>query len=64
MRGELLVEYAAVLRAIVADRSIGEEWLVDAFLKEMSNQDSATHVRGREPQTLDEAVRTATGQVG
>jgi hypothetical protein len=31
MRGEPLVEYAVVLRAIVADRSIGEEWLIDAF---------------------------------
>jgi hypothetical protein len=64
MQSEPLVEYAAMLRAIVADRGIGEEWLVDAFLNGMSNQDSATHVRGREPQTLDEAVRTATWQVG
>ncbi|GMF40394.1 unnamed protein product [Phytophthora fragariaefolia] len=64
MRGEPLVEYAVVLRAIVADRSIGEEWLIVAFLNGMSNQDSATHVRGRESQTLDEAVRTATRQVG
>jgi hypothetical protein len=53
-----------VLRTIVADRSIGEEWLIDAFLNGMSNPDSATHVRGREPATLDEAVRMAIRQVG
>ncbi|KAE9075617.1 hypothetical protein PF007_g24927 [Phytophthora fragariae] len=64
MRGEPLVEYAAALREIVADRSIGEEWLVDTLLNGMSNSSSATHVRGREPQTLDEAVRVATKQVG
>ncbi|KAE9061984.1 hypothetical protein PF010_g29600 [Phytophthora fragariae] len=64
MRGEPLVEYAAALPEIVADRNIGEEWLVDEFLNGMSNATSATHVRGREPQTLDEAVRVATRQVG
>jgi hypothetical protein len=64
MRGEPLVEYAAVLRAIVGDRNIGEEWLIDAFLNGMGNQDSATHVRGRQPTTLDEAVRDAIRQVG
>jgi len=64
MRGEPLVEYAAALREIVADRSIGEEWLVDAFLNGISNTGSLTHIRGRKPQNLDEAVRVATRQVG
>jgi hypothetical protein len=64
MRGEPLVDYAVVLRAIVADRSTGEAWLIDAFLNGMDNQDSATPVRGREPTTLDEAVRFAIRQVG
>lgn len=63
-RGEPLVEYAANLRAIVADRRIGEEWLIDAFLKGMHNQNSATFVRGRDPVTLNEAVDMATHQVG
>jgi hypothetical protein len=39
MRGEPLVEYAAVLRAIVADRRIGEEWIIDAFLNGLGNPD-------------------------
>ncbi|GMF55264.1 unnamed protein product [Phytophthora fragariaefolia] len=62
MRGEPLVEYAAVLRTIVTDRDISEEWLNDAFLNGMGNPDSATHVRGGEPATLDDAVRMAAGR--
>ncbi|ETI54147.1 hypothetical protein F443_03001 [Phytophthora nicotianae P1569] len=64
MIGERLVEYAQVLREIVADRGIGEEWLVDAFLCGMQNEQSAASVRGHYPQTLDEAVRIAVFQVG
>lgn len=62
--GEPLVEYATSLRAIVADRGIKEEWLIDAFLRGMHNPNSATFVRGRDPATLKEAVEMATHQVG
>jgi DNA-directed RNA polymerase specialized sigma24 family protein len=46
MRGEPLVEYAAVLRTIVGDRNIGEEVLIDAFLNGMGSQDSRTYAVG------------------
>ncbi|KAG1689216.1 hypothetical protein DVH05_002709 [Phytophthora capsici] len=64
MRGEKLVEYAQILREIGERGDIGEDWLVNAFLKGMSSSDGATHVRGHRPQTLVEAVNLAVPHVG
>ncbi|KAG1694629.1 hypothetical protein DVH05_021130 [Phytophthora capsici] len=64
MRGEKLVEYAQILREIGERGDIGEDWLVNAFLKGMSSSEGATHVRGHRPQTLDEAVNLAVPHVG
>jgi len=41
------VEYVAVLRTIVGDRNIGEEWLIDAFLNGMGSKDSRTYAVSR-----------------
>ncbi|KAE9073697.1 hypothetical protein PF007_g25708 [Phytophthora fragariae] len=44
MRGERLVEYARSLREIGERGDVGEDWLVNAFLKGMSSNEGATHV--------------------
>jgi hypothetical protein len=64
MRGERLVEYAQALREIGERGDVGEDWLVNAFLKGMSSDDGATHVRGDRPRALDEAVNLAVPHVG
>ncbi|KAE8894060.1 hypothetical protein PF003_g21857 [Phytophthora fragariae] len=64
MRGERLMEYAQSLREIGERGDVGEDWLVNAFLKGMSSNEGATHVRGHRPQTLDEAVSLAVPHVG
>ncbi|KAG6623557.1 Retrovirus Polyprotein [Phytophthora cinnamomi] len=64
MRGERLVEYAQSLREIGERGDVGEDWLVNAFLKGMSSSEGATHVRGHRPRTLDEAVNMAVPHVG
>ncbi|KAE9190586.1 hypothetical protein PF002_g24728 [Phytophthora fragariae] len=64
MRGERLVEYARSLREIGERGDVGEDWLVNAFLKGMISNEGATHVRGHRPQTLDEAVNLAVPHVG
>ncbi|KAE9317596.1 hypothetical protein PF008_g18700 [Phytophthora fragariae] len=64
MRGERLVEYAQSLREIGERGYVGEDWLVNAFLKGMSSNEGATHVRDHRPQTLDEAVNLVVPLVG
>ncbi|KAE8967105.1 hypothetical protein PR002_g28167 [Phytophthora rubi] len=75
MRGERLLEYAQSLREIAEQGDIGEDWLVNAFLKGMSSTIGATHrakSRGGkfgEVETGDGAVRavrvlTHDGQKG
>ncbi|KAG6608938.1 Retrovirus Polyprotein [Phytophthora cinnamomi] len=64
MRGERLVEYAQALREIGERGDVGEDWLVNAFLKGISSAEGATHVRGHRPRTLDEAVELAVPHVG
>jgi hypothetical protein len=64
MRGERLLEYAQSLREIAEQGDISEDWLVSAFLKGMSSNEGATHVRGHRPSTLDEAVNLAIPHVG
>ncbi|KAE9033336.1 hypothetical protein PR001_g10213 [Phytophthora rubi] len=64
MRGERLVEYAQSLREIGERGDVGEDRLVNAFLKGMSSNEGATHVRGHRPQTLAEAVNLAVPDVG
>ncbi|EGZ08643.1 hypothetical protein PHYSODRAFT_525644, partial [Phytophthora sojae] len=64
MRGERLVDYAQSLREIVERGDVGENWLVNAFLKGLSSSEGAAHVRGHRPQLLDEAVRLAIPHVG
>ncbi|KAG6614612.1 Retrovirus Polyprotein [Phytophthora cinnamomi] len=62
-RGERLVEYAQSLREIGERGDVGEDWLVNAFLKGMSSPEGATHVRGHRRQTLDEAVNLAVPHI-
>ncbi|KAE9166950.1 hypothetical protein PF004_g28987 [Phytophthora fragariae] len=64
MRGERLVDYAQALREIAERGEIGDDWQVSAFLKGMSSVMGATHVRGHQPKTLDEALKVAIPQVG
>ncbi|KAE9157154.1 hypothetical protein PF004_g32332 [Phytophthora fragariae] len=64
MRGERLLEYAQSLREIAEQGDIGEDWLVNAFLKGMSSTIGATHVRGPRPRNLDDAVNLAIPHVG
>ncbi|KAE9169874.1 hypothetical protein PF004_g28055 [Phytophthora fragariae] len=64
MRGEWLLEYAQSLREIAEQGDIGEDWLVNAFLKGMSSTIGATHVRGHRPRNLDDAVNLAIPHVG
>ncbi|GMF47793.1 unnamed protein product [Phytophthora fragariaefolia] len=64
MRGERLLEFAQSLREIAEQGDISEDWLVSAFLKGMSSNEGATHVRGHRPSTLDEAVNLAIPHVG
>ncbi|KAG6582930.1 Retrovirus Polyprotein [Phytophthora cinnamomi] len=63
MRGERLVEYAQSLREIGERGDVGEDWLVNAFLKGMSSPEGTTHVRGHRPQTLDEAMNLASPHI-
>ncbi|GMF45503.1 unnamed protein product [Phytophthora fragariaefolia] len=64
MRGERLLEYAQSLREIAEQGDIREDRLVSAFLKGVSSNEGATHVRGHRPSTLDEAVNVAIPHVG
>ncbi|KAG6623585.1 Retrovirus Polyprotein [Phytophthora cinnamomi] len=64
MRGERLVDYAQALREIAERGDVGEDWLVNAFLKGMSSTKGATNVGGHRPQSLDEAVILAVPHVG
>ncbi|OWZ18123.1 hypothetical protein PHMEG_0007838 [Phytophthora megakarya] len=61
MRGETP---ARSLREIAEQGDIGEDWLVNAFLKEMGSLTGATHVREHRHQPLDEAVNLAIPHVG
>ncbi|OWZ02184.1 hypothetical protein PHMEG_00026296 [Phytophthora megakarya] len=61
---ERLVEYAQALREIAERGDVGEDWLVNAFLKGMNSPEGATHVRGHRPMKLDEAVNLAVPHIG
>ncbi|OWZ12542.1 hypothetical protein PHMEG_00014279 [Phytophthora megakarya] len=44
MRRERLIEYAQSLREFAEQGDVGENWLVNAFLKRMNSSTGATHV--------------------